>query len=84
MSVSKLPIKVINLSVETEYDSYTYGGVREYRLPASMTDTPLLSITKKDGNQVSFNWLQVVNVEEVTSEELAKLEGGGEDENDEV
>lgn len=83
MSVSKLPIKVINLLVETEYDSYTYGNVRDYRLPVSMTDTPLLSITKKDGNQVAFNWLQVVSVEEVTSEELAKLEEESEYDNDE-
>ena len=74
MSIAKLPFKKVNLAVETESNDYTYGNVKEYHLPASMTDTPILKIVKKDGNMVSFNWLHVTNVEEITDEELSELD----------
>lgn len=75
MSVSKLQFKKVNITVETESNDYTYDNVKEYHLPASMTDTPILKIVKKDGNMVSFNWLHVTNVEEITDEELEELDG---------
>ncbi len=74
MSIAKLPVsKRVNITVETESNDYTYDNVKEYHLPASMTDTPILKIVKKDGNMVSFNWLHVTNVEEITDEELSEL-----------
>lgn len=74
MTVSKLPIKTVNITVETEYDNYTYKGIKEYHLPASMTDTPILKVVKKDGNLVTFNWMHVTNVSEITDEEADETE----------